>query len=132
MEGDSQGVSTRRRLEGPVGVQVEAIGARGLVIGGGGDGERGMLVVVDEGNEEGHDKEGNGNIDGNDVTVRVQGGVGVGEDEVRDVGWEGDEGVWVGVEVLCGGKIDFLCLPSNAHSVYAHSTYVERVYQTEP
>jgi hypothetical protein len=124
MEGDSQEVSTRRRLEGLVGVQAEAIGARGLVVG---SGERGVLAVVDEGDEEGRDEEGNGNRDGNDVAVRVGGGVGVGEEEVRDVGWEGGEGIWVGVEVLCGGKIDFFCLPSNVHS-----TYAERVYQTEP
>ena len=97
MEGDSQGVSTRRRLAGPVGVQAEAIGARGLVVGGGGDGERGVIVVVDE---EGRDEEGNGNRDGNDVAVRVGGGAGVGEEEVRDVGWEGGEGVWgIGLEL---------------------------------
>jgi hypothetical protein len=120
IEGDSQGVSTRKGLEGPVGVQAEAIGTRRLVVGGG---ERGVLAVVDEGSEEGRNKEGNRNKDGNDVAVRVGGGVGVGE-EVRDVGWEGGEGIWVGVEVLCGCKINFFCLPSNAHSTC--------VYQTEP
>jgi hypothetical protein len=38
------------------------------------------------------------------VAVRVEGGVRVGQEEVRDVGWEGGEGVWVGVEVLYRGK----------------------------
>jgi hypothetical protein len=74
---------------------------RGLVVGGG---EKGVLAVVDEGDEEGRNEEGNEDRDGNDVAMRVEGGVGVGEEEVRDVGWEGCEGVWVGVEVLCGAK----------------------------
>jgi hypothetical protein len=51
---------TRRRREGAVEVQVKAISARGLVVGDGGGGERGELAIVDEGDEEGCDEEGNG------------------------------------------------------------------------
>jgi hypothetical protein len=61
---------------------------RGLVVSGGGGRERGVIAVVDEGDEEGRDEEGHGDRDGNDVAVRV-GGVGGG-------GGRGGQRCWLG------------------------------------